>query len=96
MLKQMLLSPSDTKTFCQFESLDFGKVLAAAKNSAVTPPVVLLKALADALCRNANKKLSHDHKAMRTLSTINLGIAVDVDGNLRTAVGRAATPEYAT
>merc|ERR1719282_385346 len=93
MVKNMILDPAtDTHCFQQFETINMKKVIKAAKSNSVTPPTVLIKQMADVVASvGMNKKLSKDRKSMQFYDEkVNIGVAVDVDGNLRTCVVRDA------
>lgn len=89
MVKAMTIQPTDTRTFNQFDSVNFDEVRATGKAAGVTPPVTMMKALAVAAEKlNCNKKLSGDRKSMIIPKSVDIGIAVDVGFGLRTCVVR--------
>ena len=65
MVKAMTQQPGDTVTFSQFDSMDFNKVRAVAKEHGVTPPIVMVKHLGETLKKlDLNKKLNKERKVM--------------------------------
>ena len=92
MVKHMAVDAAqDTHTFQQFESIDFAKVQTEARAHGVTPTVVLVKRLADALARTRlNKRLSSDRRSLVFRSDVDVGLAVDTAGALFTVVVRDA------
>lgn len=92
MVKAMTIDPTDTRTFNQFDSLDFSKVRSVAKEAGVTPPIVMVKHLGEAVAKlDLNKKLSKDRKTMMHKKQVDIGIAVDVGQGLRTCAVRDVT-----
>merc|ERR1711937_336537 len=89
----MTVQPTDTYCFNQFESINFEKVKSIAKERNVTPPAVLIYELGEAVKKlDMNKKLSKDRNSMIYFrDEVDIGIAVDVDGELRTAVVQNVT-----
>jgi len=68
MVKAMTIKPDDTRTFNQFDTINFQKLRAHAKESGVTPPIAMVKALGEAVAElECNKKLSKDRRGRRDL-----------------------------
>jgi pyruvate/2-oxoglutarate dehydrogenase complex dihydrolipoamide acyltransferase (E2) component len=89
MVKNMTVQPTDTNVFQLLERVDFKEMHAASKQAGVNPVAFLVKKLGDAAAQvGMNKKLTKDRKGMQYLSQVDIGVAVDVEGQLRTAVVR--------
>lgn len=72
------------------EKFDFAKISVKAKEAQASPPAVMLKSLAKALeLTGKNKKLSSSKKDMIiNFPSIDIGVAIEVAGELRVAVVR--------
>jgi len=72
------------------ESVNFKKLIAYGKKNNVTPVTVLVKTLGEAIgATETNMKLSDDKREMRHIyDSVDVGVAVDADGQLRVAVIR--------
>merc|ERR1719174_1134183 len=90
MVENMTVSAGDTRVFHLEERIPFSGVVAMSKASGVTPVVTLIKALADAADECGNKKLSADRRSMMTYGQVDIGVAMDFEGQLRVAVIRDA------
>jgi len=89
MVNNMTVQPGDTRVFVVSENVDFKKVAANSKAKGVTPVTSLVKSIADTLAETkSNMKLSDDKKSMRKIKQVDIGVAVDVEGQLRVAVIR--------
>jgi pyruvate/2-oxoglutarate dehydrogenase complex dihydrolipoamide acyltransferase (E2) component len=91
MVENMTVSAGDTRVFHLEERIGFQGVVSKSKSSGVTPVVTLIKALADAAEECGNKKLSADKKSMMTYGQVDIGVAMDFEGQLRVAVIRDAS-----
>merc|ERR1712118_227767 len=86
----MSVSAGDTRVFHLEERIKFSTVVSKSKGAGVTPVVTLVKALADAADECGNKKLSGDKRSMMTYGQVDIGVAMDFEGQLRVAVIRDA------
>merc|ERR1711920_446626 len=93
MVDNMTVKAGDTKTYTVSENVDFSSVLALSKENTVSPTTSLVKILADSVhSLSINQKLSRDKRSMRTFAkSCDIGVAVEVDGQLRVAVVREAS-----
>merc|ERR1719364_313985 len=91
MVENMTVSAGDTRVFHLEERVPFAGVVSKSKSSGVTPVVTLIKALADAAEECGNKKLSADKRSMMTYGQVDIGVAMDFEGQLRVAVIRDAS-----
>jgi len=91
MVENMTVSAGDTRVFHLEERIPFSGVVSKSKASGVTPVVAMIKALADAAEQCGNKKLSADKKSMMTYGQVDIGVAMDFEGQLRVAVIRDAS-----
>jgi pyruvate/2-oxoglutarate dehydrogenase complex dihydrolipoamide acyltransferase (E2) component len=91
MVENMTVSAGDTRVFHLEERIPFAGVVSKSKASGVTPVVAMIKALADAAEECGNKKLSADKKSMMTYGQVDIGVAMDFEGQLRVAVIRDAS-----
>merc|ERR1719387_328162 len=82
MVENMTVSAGDTRVFHLEERIGFQGVVRKSKSSGVTPVVTLIKALADAAEECGNKKLSADKKSMMTYGQVDIGVAMDFEGQL--------------
>jgi len=90
MVENMSVSAGDTRVFHLEERIKFSTVVSKSKGAGVTPVVTLVKALADAADECGNKKLSGDKRSMMTYGQVDIGVAMDFEGQLRVAVIRDA------
>jgi len=92
MVDNMTVKVGDTRTFTCGQGVDFNSVKRLSKHYGVSPTAALLKLLADSVQDlSLNKKLSKDLKSMRSFEgSTDIGVAVEVDGQLRVAVVRDA------
>merc|ERR1719238_1191051 len=90
MVENMTVSAGDTRVFNLEERVPFAGVVSKSKATGVTPVVTLIKALADAADECGNKKLSADKRSMMTYGQVDIGVAMDFEGQLRVAVIRDA------
>merc|ERR1719473_1679264 len=90
MVENMSVSAGDTRVFHLEERLPFDQVVSKSKSAGVTPVVTLIKALADAADECGNKKLSADKRSMMTYGQVDIGVAMDFEGQLRVTVIRDA------
>jgi pyruvate/2-oxoglutarate dehydrogenase complex dihydrolipoamide acyltransferase (E2) component len=89
MVENMTVRAGDTRVFHLEEKVDFAALVAKSKAASVTPVVTMIKALADGLISvDGNKKLSPDSKSMKTYGQVDIGVAVDLEGQLKVAVIR--------
>lgn len=89
MLEQFTVREGDTRPFYLFEKCDFDKLYANSKAANTKPAAYMIKQLATALeVTDSNFKLSPDKKQMLFLDQVDIGCAVDVNGQLRVAVVR--------
>jgi pyruvate/2-oxoglutarate dehydrogenase complex dihydrolipoamide acyltransferase (E2) component len=92
MVKAMTVKTTDTRTFNHFDSVDFAKIKAVGKEHGVTPPVVMVKHLGQALeDLGLNQKLDGEKRTRIIRKSVDIGIAVDVGEGLRTLVLRDVT-----
>ncbi|CAD7964294.1 unnamed protein product [Amoebophrya sp. A25] len=93
MAKGMSVGDRDTNCFNLLDRVDFkSKVVQKAKDSGVSPVAVLIKALGTAASNaEMNIKLSKDRTEMKLFPKVNIGCAIDVNGQLRTAVVKDVT-----
>jgi pyruvate/2-oxoglutarate dehydrogenase complex dihydrolipoamide acyltransferase (E2) component len=91
MVENMTVSAGDTRVFHLEERIKFDQVVSKSKSAGVTPVVTLIKALADAADECGNKKLSADRRSMMTYGQVDIGVAMDFEGQLRVAVIRDAS-----
>merc|ERR1719174_1016776 len=91
MVENMTVSAGDTRVFHLEERIPFSGVVGKSKGAGVTPVVTLIKALADAADECGNKKLSADKRSMMTYGQVDIGVAMDFEGQLRVAVIRDAS-----
>ena len=97
MVKAMTVTPKDTRIFNHFDTLEFNLVRAEGKAAGVSPPIVMVKHLAETVHRlDLNKKLSKDRKSHIHRGKVDIGIAVDVGEGLRTCVIRDAANKTLT
>jgi pyruvate/2-oxoglutarate dehydrogenase complex dihydrolipoamide acyltransferase (E2) component len=98
MVDNMTVKVGDTKTYTVGENVNFSSVLNLSKQQGVSPTAALVKFLADSVqSLSINKKLSNDKRSMRTFSnSVDIGVAVEVDGQLRVAVLRDASSKSMT
>jgi pyruvate/2-oxoglutarate dehydrogenase complex dihydrolipoamide acyltransferase (E2) component len=91
MVENMTFKPGDTRSFTISEVVDFASVMAYSRSVGVTPVVALVKELANsAMEQNMNRKLSVDKRNMLFKGQVDIGLAVDAEGQLRVAVVRNA------
>jgi len=89
MAENMTTQPGDSLTFAVSETMDFSRVISTAKETNTTPSTVLLKQLAESIARlQLNKKLTKDRQSFMLPKTIDLGLAIEVDRQLRVGVIR--------
>ncbi|CAD7960440.1 unnamed protein product [Amoebophrya sp. A120] len=87
MVKNMSVGNLDTNCFFLVETVDFKKIITKAKSEGVSPVIVLIKAMAEAAQHSGmNHRLSKNREEMIYHDTVNIGCAIDVAGQLRTAV----------
>jgi pyruvate/2-oxoglutarate dehydrogenase complex dihydrolipoamide acyltransferase (E2) component len=93
MVDNMTVKVGDTMTYTINESVDFSSVVNFSKKHGVSPTTSLVKLLADSVHALAmNKKLSSDKRSLRAFAKgADIGMAVEVDGQLRVAVVRDAS-----
>jgi len=93
MVDNMTVKVGDTKTFTVGESINFKSVREQSKEHGVSPTTMLVKILAEsANDLSLNKKLTTDKRSMRVFQrSVDIGVAVEVDGQLRVAVVRDAS-----
>jgi len=93
MVDNMTVKAGDTKTYTVGESIDFRKVTELSKQHGVSPTTSMVKVLADTVqSLGLNKKLSTNKQAMRMFKkSADIGMAVEVNGQLRVAVVRDAS-----
>jgi pyruvate/2-oxoglutarate dehydrogenase complex dihydrolipoamide acyltransferase (E2) component len=91
MVENMSVGVGDTRVFHLEERVPFAGVVSKSKSAGVTPVVTLIKALADAADECGNKKLSADKRSMMTYGQVDIGVAMDFEGQLRVAVIRDAS-----
>jgi len=94
----MTVKVGDTMTFTVAEAIDFSSVKAQSKANGVSPTTSLVKILADSVLElGLNKKLSSDKRSMRSFAkNVDIGMAVEVAGQLRVAVVRDAASKTVT
>jgi len=89
MLHNMTVQTGDTIPFILQESVDFSKISSESKAAGVSPLATLIHRLAEAAHeRGYNKKLSADKNGIIAFTKVNIGVAIEVDGQLRVAVVR--------
>jgi len=91
MVDNMTVKVGDTMTYTVGESIDFRKVTELSKEHGVSPTTSMVKVLADSVqSLKLNKKLSTDKRSTRVFKGADIGMAVEVGGQLRVAVIRDA------
>jgi pyruvate/2-oxoglutarate dehydrogenase complex dihydrolipoamide acyltransferase (E2) component len=89
MVDNMTFKPGDTRSFTISEVVDFASVMSFSKGAGVTPVCILVKELANsAVEQSMNRKLSADKRNMLFKGQVDIGLAVDAEGQLRVAVVR--------
>merc|ERR1712112_86579 len=89
MAENMSVKLGDSLTYAVSEPMDFSRVMSTAKETNTTPSTVLLKQLAESIARlQLNKKLTKDRLSFMLPKTIDLGLAIEVDRQLRVGVIR--------
>jgi len=89
MVENMTVRAGDTRVFFLEEQVEFAKIATKSKGAQVTPVVTMVKGLADALrAVDGNKKLTPDQRNMKTYGQVDIGVAVDLEGQLKVAVIR--------
>ncbi|MFT5170876.1 MAG: pyruvate/2-oxoglutarate dehydrogenase complex dihydrolipoamide acyltransferase (E2) component, partial [Candidatus Marinamargulisbacteria bacterium] len=90
MADNMTVKPGDTKSFGVSETVDFQPLMALSKQSKLSPVTYLIKQLGEsAQALGLNKKLTTEKTGMSSgFSSVDIGLAMEVDGQLRVAVVR--------
>ena len=90
MVKNMTVQPGDTLTFGVSESVPFSALKQRSKEADVSPTITLAKIFAESISQEGlNKKLSPNKTEMLDFGdSVDLGLAIEVEGQLRVAVLR--------
>jgi pyruvate/2-oxoglutarate dehydrogenase complex dihydrolipoamide acyltransferase (E2) component len=89
MVQNMTMQGGDTIPFVLQEQVDFNRVQSVAKMTGVSPVAVLVRCLAEAADETGyNMKLSQQKDAYQNFSGVDVGVAIEVEGQLRVAVIR--------
>lgn len=84
MLSNMSLQVGDTMCFQCMESIKFDHISQYSKDNSTSPVCVLVKELGQVVNDlNKNIKLSSDRKSMLNHKQVDIGVAIDVYGQLR-------------
>jgi pyruvate dehydrogenase E2 component (dihydrolipoamide acetyltransferase) len=87
MVQNMTVQGGDTIPFVLQEVVDFNRVATLGKMADVSPIAVLVRCLAEAASETGfNQKLNRNRDSITMFNNVNIGVAVEVEGQLRVAV----------
>merc|ERR1719331_503149 len=87
MVQNMTVQGGDTIPFVLQEVVDFERIKSVGKMANVTPIAVLVRCLAEAASETGfNTKLNRNRDSITQFNNVNIGVAVEVEGQLRVAV----------
>jgi len=89
MIQNMSVQNGDTIPFVLQEVVDFNRITSIAKMAEVSPVAVLIRCLGEAAQETGfNRKLNRARDSMTMFMTVDIGVAIEVEGQLRVAVVR--------
>lgn len=89
MIQNMSVQGGDTIPFVLQEVVDFNRISSVAKMASVSPLAFLVRALGEAAHETGyNLKLNRSRDSITKFENVDIGVAVEVEGQLRVAVVR--------
>lgn len=89
MVQNMTVQSGDTLPFVLQEVVDFNRITSISKMANVSPLAVLIRCLAEAADETGfNVKLNRNRDSITMFKKVDIGVAVEVEGQLRVAVIR--------
>merc|ERR1740130_1906517 len=89
MVQNMTVQGGDTMPFVLQEMVDFNRISSVSRMASVSPLAVLVRCLAEATDEHGcNMKLNRNRDSITLFKKVDIGVAVEVEGQLRVAVVR--------